>query len=773
MKKLSRTIAVLLAVCLLCGILAGCGSNGEPGAEATDNAGGTVWVPEYTALPDELGGGVNSAVMNSEYIYFSASVSSTDEETGEETYRSAIFKASTDGTSCVELPGFSGSEPDEGMLGGTSISCLALAPNGDLWVVENIYAYHYELGGATVDEGTEGAEYVDDGSTYVFRRLGTDGEEISSFTLDSAVTEASDWFSVDSLVCDADGNLFFSDGNGVIHAYDAEGNELFTLADLDWVDHIITTADGSAAASSNGQSGYEIRLIDTAAKGWGKTVTLSDYPENLYSGGGDYYFLYNVSGMLYGWNADTGAGEPILTWLDSDIDSYSLQSVRLLDDGSLFCVESSYNSGKSSIIKLTEQPKSSVAEKTELTLASMYLSQNMRAEIIDFNKTSDSYRIVATDYSQYNTDDNYSAGLTKLSTEILSGNVPDIIDVTSLPIDQYAAKGLLEDLYPYLDADAELSRDDLVPSILSAMETDGKLYQASSGFYILTVIGLKDKVGSQMGWTLQDMMDCLAEQPEGTDLFSTNMTQTDMLSVMCYMNMGSFVDWDTQSCNFNSADFIQLLNFCSMFPKTFEYSEATYESDASRIQSGKQLLLMTTLSNFQDYQMYSAMFGGDIMFKGFPVESGIGNTALLDDGLAISSTCQNKDAAWSFVRRLFTEKYQAENWDLPTNRNAFDAALKKATTPTYTTNEKGEQVEQSTGGVGWDDFYIDLYAVTQEQADGINELIGSVSRLANYDESIINIVSDEAASFFAGDKTAEETAQIIQSRVAIYVSEQS
>ena len=36
-----------------------------------------------------------------------------------------------------------------------------------------------------------------------------------------------------------------------------------------------------------------------------------------------------------------------------------------------------------------------------------------------------------------------------------------------------------------------------------------------------------------------------------------------------------------------------------------------------------------------------------------------------------------------------------------------------------------------------------------------------------------DIIQEEAAAFFNGDKTAEETARIIQNRVEIYLGEQS
>lgn len=39
------------------------------------------------------------------------------------------------------------------------------------------------------------------------------------------------------------------------------------------------------------------------------------------------------------------------------------------------------------------------------------------------------------------------------------------------------------------------------------------------------------------------------------------------------------------------------------------------------------------------------------------------------------------------------------------------------------------------------------------------------------DEKIINIIQEETAAFFAGDKGAQETARIIQSRVQLVLDE--
>ena len=43
--------------------------------------------------------------------------------------------------------------------------------------------------------------------------------------------------------------------------------------------------------------------------------------------------------------------------------------------------------------------------------------------------------------------------------------------------------------------------------------------------------------------------------------------------------------------------------------------------------------------------------------------------------------------------------------------------------------------------------------------------------VATSENTIVNIIEEEAGAYYAGQKTAEEVADIIQSRVSIYLSE--
>ena len=91
----------------------------------------------------------------------------------------------------------------------------------------------------------------------------------------------------------------------------------------------------------------------------------------------------------------------------------------------------------------------------------------------------------------------------------------------------------------------------------------------------------------------------------------------------------------------------------------------------------------------------------------------------------------------------------------------------------YTDPETGEQVEMSMGGMGYDDFFVDFYATTQEEADQLAALIENIAGTSSYNENIMNIINEETAALFAGQRTAEQVADVIQNRVSTYVAEQS
>ena len=780
MTHLKRIIALALCLALVLALSA-CGGD-TPSAQESENPSGLVWTADYAELSlDSNIQYVNSSIFAGGKLYISAQT--YNEETSESGTILAGIDPSTGEAST--LPGYTApSLPEEAEGGSVSVNRIAAGPDGGLWVLEDIFYHFFNLPEGFSGTDEEKYNYSEYRNSAALRLLDSTGAEVLSVDLSSLAGEQ-DNFYVSAMTGDSEGNVYIGDQNGGFYVYAPDGTQIFSaapgsLGELSYIDKILTLGDGRAALVTydSALSSNVLRPFDTSLKNFGESIPIPTSGYYMHNGDENYLFYYTEGVSMYGYDADTGEGTAILNLLNCDIDQESL-SVFAPNGDSYVCLVSGYGSGPNSeftleLATLREVEASSLPQKTTLTLAAQYLGSDLRADVLNFNRSSDKYRIEVTDYSEFNTEDDYTAGLTRLNTEIISGNTPDILAVSGLPIEQYAARGLIEDLYPYLDADGEISRDSLFSSVLSALEIDGKLYTAAPAFTIRTMAGKASVVGSEPGWTVKEVMDLYSTMPSGTKLMG-NTSASSVLYTMMQFNLDNFVDWGTATCSFNSQDFIDLLSFCAQFPAEYTYDENA-PSEPSMIQSGQQVLYEDYISQFTDMQFTKAMFGDDICYKGYPSPSGTGTYVSVDGGLAISSTCADKEGAWSFVREVFGEDYADSHWlfGFPISRAAYDKSLKEAMTPQYYTDpETGEQVEMSMGGMGYDDFSVDFYATTQEEADQLAALIENIAGTSSYNENIMNIINEETAALFAGQRTAEQVADVIQNRVSTYVAEQS
>ena len=163
---------------------------------------------------------------------------------------------------------------------------------------------------------------------------------------------------------------------------------------------------------------------------------------------------------------------------------------------------------------------------------------------------------------------------------------------------------------------------------------------------------------------------------------------------------------------------------------------------------------------------------GQYAITGFPTQSGSGTVASFETQLGISAQSAHIDGAWAFLRSLLTEDSGYHSWGIPVNRARYEAMLEDAAEAHYYTDENGRQVESpkmtmSTNGGP----EIDIYAATEEEIAAFRALVDSVDRTYTYDEKLMEIITEEAGAFFAGQKSAADVSAVIQSRAKIYIAE--
>ena len=815
--KMKKTCCLVLALVLALGLLSACGGEGGP---TNTPAPEFAYVAKYTELEGEFEG-MNNACFAGGRIYFMSSVQdgeitesypSRDEngnpildENGEPVmeeytypnYVTALFSMNADGSDLKRVGSYAPTAIPEGAQGGSWVSAFTAAPNGRLIVAENVsYSTGSGEPGAATGSDLEVAPlsvdvpvtsdapdvgeftYVE---KYLLRVFDQQGNETASIDLSQFNENEEEYFYMSGMVADGDRGICVSVGNELL-GISFEGELLYRIPAGEGIDgfmSLVNLSDGSAAVLAYANDYSEIKLLSVDAE-TGKLVDNEvDFDRSVYRVypfGGDYDFGYNKGESFFGFDADTGKETKLLTWINCDVDGNNLSGVFPQENGDIVCLTTEYgNEGGSTnyLISLVKTPYDQVPQKTTLTLACTGLDYTVKSEILRFNRMDGDYRIEVRDYSEYNTDEDYTAGNTKLITEIGAGAVPDILITNGLPIDTFSARGYFTDLWSFIDADAELGgREALVEPFLNAISQDGKLYWITNSFNLVTLAGPSSIVGTEPGWTYDDFYAALDQMPEGCEILSLGTTKQSVFDSICNLNLDSFVDWGTGTCNFDSEEFINLLKFTDLFPKDFDWENHEWSQDDNddvRIKEGRQLLMSLSLGYPFDMVYYSQSFGGNMTLIGFPDVPGSGAVfSTYSPGFAISETCKEKDAAWRFVSGFLKEDFQNNygSYGFSVNRKLFDKSFQDALGQefnNYVMDASGEYVNQTI-------------TFTQEDMDMLLDVINNTQLFgqsyASTQDQLQKIVSEEVSSYFAGEKSAEDVAAMIQNRASIYVSEQ-
>lgn len=819
MKRMKKILALLLAAIMLLG-LAACGSTESEGSDSEGGKSGGKSKSKETPAPEYVYTATYEPVTNKfenlSYFYptmttedgfycvYSEVVGQRELMEGEvlewegqlDIYEPRLYRLGVDGTltrlESYQPMKFETLEEGHGISGG--VNQMVLTADGGLLTLENSYEYWSDAGEGVDMYSDEWFSFYQYKESYYLRRLDADGKELSCAELDvEELKQGQDYVYFNGIASVDEHQALLAGENG-LYIFDTETGKLTgTIGGINWAQSLMTLHDGRVAVSYFGDNGQQLAIVDVEKGRLGESWTVQGDMYQAVVGGGDYDFYYNNGVNFFGYKLDTGKAEKLFNWINCDVDNSNLSGFTVTGDGKVIAISNEWNKNndkaETSLITMEKVPADTLPQKETLTLACQYLDWYARSEIIKFNRSHDSIRIELRDYSEYNTDDDYEAGITKLRTEMLAGNCPDIIDLSGLPAKQLAAKGLLADLYPLLDADPELSREDFFPNVLKAMENNGKLYTTCSQFYIISTVGASSVVGTEPGWTYRELMDALAQMPDDCTVFSYSDTRTDVLQMCLVLDMDRFVNWNTGEVSFDSQEFIDLLNFAKNFPAEFDWENYEWteeDDDYNRIREGRQLLITDYMSGFDNISHLENIFGGLDAFTyiGYPTSSGVGSMLNPNSGYAISEKCQNKEAAWEFVRVFLTEEYQDENaYNIPSNIHSYNTKKTNVMTPTYIKDENGnillnpetgEKLMESKGGY-WDNSkqeWVETYFYTQEEIDKIEEVILNTDRVYMMDSAISDIVNEQVQAFFSGQRSAEDVAKLIQSKAMIYVNEQ-
>lgn len=830
-QNLKRILALLLCIATVLSIAAckpktldpsdpsSSGDPTTPGAPVGNKSKPeNVWRETAIKIPDEITDAYNLRLVG-DIAYFPTSVWDYEKYSGTQ-YITSYNMATGEMKNLAALESLE-SDYENQIYQNLSFSALCPLSDGSIWAVEEFYRDDYSDPNMPINERTT-----------TLKRFSADGEVLAE--IDASILFDSEYIWIYRMEADAQDNLYILFDSDVT-VISSETNALHATIKSEngiYINSLVPLADGSigAVVFSETSGGSKLRSIDLAAKAFAAaSVDLApeaSYVDGAVRGDGDFefYFLRYGAGVV-GVKKD-GSVVEVVNFLNSNINSDNINSIHRLPNDEFLMIwydyevyETAHPDGETATInalrfsRLSRVPADEIKEAIIINYACLWLDYDMKREILKFNKTNEDYRIVVDDYSRFRTDEDWSAGYTHLATDIILGKIPDIINIDNINIQPFVKKGMLADLYKLIDASPNHNREDYEQSVLEAAEINGGLYSFTPSFSVFTVAGKKSVVGDTQGWTIDDLNALMATLPAGTNSFDNmTLTKSDILNMSLTLGMSQYIDWDTATVSFGD-NFIKLLEFANTFPKEINYDnlfrdDSSYQHWRDRYLENRAILEQSYIYGYRTIRELSEYtFGEDVTLIGFPSDDKLGSVFMPNYQFSISgkSSPEIQQICFEFLNSLVQTEpnfansggYFYSNFSIDKGYNAavrayellplrerpgyrppddFGNAIPRDDALSRTEVETPIAVmpmPEPGGGDDTQDSYERNFPLTQAEVDAVDELIANTKRFYFYDEGAMIIITEETDAYFAGQKSAAEATRLIQSRVQLYVSEQS
>lgn len=710
-NKYQRLVSITLCLTSLVAMLAGCSK--APATQTKETNSKNYITVSNTALPEEVTK-VTRFIVHNDIAYICAQMGGGN--TGES-------------TSCIATMGLDKSDYKQlidPLDASHELRDFAIDTTGNIWAVSTINSKTASL-----------LQFSDSGTLLQSIDLAPIFGDGITMNLDTTLF----------LNLDASGNIYVTvrDAKTHVYVFDNQGQPLFNLEDSANPLCTITTAEGNVAlCDTGGSTSGSLLTIDAKAKDWSKNKLELGTVFGIYGGSTSNFYIFDSSNF-YGYNSETQSKEEIFNWSNLGLSTGDAH-VCELSEGRFAALTGSFSQTGLYSYELTiVEP--GVDARTTLTMSSIQPNESVLEAVAQFNKSNQEYRVDLTQYfSSYDdvSDEDLDGAIEKFNLDIISGNIPDIIDLSNMPIEIYYKKGILEDLYSCIETDKTINMDDYFENVLEAFSIDGGLPYVTNSVAIETFFADASVVGTDSKWKYSDVLSLLDQHKLGglnSEFFLERAVQSN----------DSLINWSTGESYFDSAEFIQLLELAAKIQS--DDSDSAFGGATNS--DGFAAIFSTTLS-VSEVAVFNTLYQGNLNVIGLPNPQGTTYHAVsASTKIGMSAEGENKAGAWEFVRSFLEEKQQDASYFFPIRKASFDKVTQAAL----------------NGNSMWS--YQDDIKITQQDIDITESLLSAAQYSVSGNSMIAEIVLEEAAAYFAGSLTAEVVATNIQNRIQTYINEQS
>ncbi|MDD3960096.1 MAG: extracellular solute-binding protein [Oscillospiraceae bacterium] len=479
-------------------------------------------------------------------------------------------------------------------------------------------------------------------------------------------------------------------------------------------------------------------------------------PERLISGGGPDECLYLLS---YDKISEYNVQKATLTMLVTtskqrlDLDIYTGMSV-LSSREFILLGAYSFADSEPGLLHISLTEPSSQVKVLRLAAAIDDSSYDMETLAILFNQTYADYRIEVVYYNSYMNvidGDSLVSSREEMILDVLGDHPPDLFCLPIGELEILAERGVLANISPIIDTCVENCSEKYLMNAVKAPEANGVQYYLTPFFNVSCFLIENEHFQAIEDFSLDGLM-------KYADLIHVPLMGNQYSHGFSEMARIYFVDRAAGKASLDSPDFLTLLN-------TFE--PENNKSDPSK------LLRFVTLNNFNDYITKARLSAVDFTAMGYPQGRPEPPIVSATMGYAVYKDSKHLDGADKFIEFLMSDTVQSlstafSNDDIPVSRSAMNTQIR-------TIAQRSQETDPGTiihGGIDESD-YLRALPPDQSWEAVFKQIVDSAKGFYISDIYLQIIFEEEMTPFIVGEKSAEETAAILQSRVGIYVAERA
>lgn len=569
---------------------------------------------------------------------------------------------------------------------------------------------------------------------------------------------------VGDCICDGAGNLYARRLSGErpyqsLCILDREGNLLLeeTLGEMEQFGIPIRTEDGELLFPVNGRESSRILRFDLEEK---KAVILAELK------GGEIFRLYGMRGndLYYGlpdgivrWDVVSGVRKTVFRLRENGVDNMMDTAMTFREDGTpvLRMWGNIDEEDEDWAMMLTREPPETLDAVRIVSLAPETVGR-VQAAAARVARKNPGCHFVYENRGNRDAED-YR---TQIMTQIMTGDAPDILYVSLEDMKILEQNDALMDLRTLLPQEL---LDQVLPGALGIGTVSGTLVGIPPEIDVDSMM-VKDDVWPGDTWTVDDVLG-LMETGDFSGMFiqvfSAFYPQA-VINIMIEYNLeDSFlVDGDTGECHFEDERFLKILECAKLYGRKDGDSEMGLGAGgALATTDGTWRSMDNMIENFD-------MYGDDVHYVGYPTETGNGNY-VKSNGVVVVSRSADPEAASLYLECLLSEKIQNTQAEFAQMHSVRKVRLEDIQ---YLTPQEKEVYGEDVDAL-WQGYPLQVREDGTTVLHDCKQFLESCAPVAPTDWKLLNIIWEEAQAYIEGDKSVEETARIINSRVQVYMNE--